>query len=158
MKPEDLKVGKTYCNRKGQIRKIIAIKPFSIYSSGFTVKYEDEMGKERSCWCTTFAGWAKRVVTEEEEAELKMKRAFDKLSENQRFVLKHLSDEWITPTNFARLYDWRGEGWATSKGSSYYAPLLKKLVEVGFAEAHPEKKGQYRVSELGKKVRETYST
>jgi hypothetical protein len=80
MKIEDIKIGKVYGNGKGMYRKVIG---FSVGNMMRTTPYGadihyircDENGlvnataKKLSCWCSTFASWAKDEVKEREGTE-----------------------------------------------------------------------------------------
>jgi len=76
------------------------------------------------------------------------------LTDKQYSVLMALTDEWQTPTQIAGKLEQSKQNptWAALYGSSYVNQPLKALVKRWWVEVNPDKRGQYRLSDLGKSV------
>lgn len=78
-----------------------------------------------------------------------------KLTDKQRSVLLALTNDWQTPTKIAARLpkSLEEKDWAPLYGSSYVNQPLKALLREGLAEMNPEKRGQYRLTEMGLAVK-----
>lgn len=71
MRIQDIEIGKTYEGRKGKPRTVVAKRQSRWDKNYFEVDYTTGGENTKSCWCATFAGWAKSDTPTETITALK---------------------------------------------------------------------------------------
>lgn len=99
MRLEDIQEGKTYHNGNGLRRRVTSLKKLTL--NGFDVFYipiskSGKEGKEQSCWCSTFAAWAKGDVDDKNYVRVELK-----LTDAGKATFEHfIKDAGKTETEF----------------------------------------------------------